>query len=1534
MRAQLLLTLLLGCSHTDRPPTPAPSEPADPDQLEVAPPAAERLPLDPSWQATFTALEEQYRNLHRRTLYVQVDRPLYEPGDTVWVKSWSLGVHAPGEVDGPDGGVTYQLIDPRGSVAASKYVEESGGTGHNDLIVPSGASGGMWTVRTASRWGTAERPIVVAGYEPPRIRKELEFAREAYGPGDEVSAEITLEAPGGGPLAGAKVSSRVTVDGRIVQSPSVTTDAAGVALVRFTLPDAISRPDGLLTLQVDAGGFTEAISRGVPITLNTLSVDFYPEGGDLVTGLPSRVYFRALDAYSQPADLEGRILDDEDVEVARVRSLHDGMGRFAFTPQPDRSYRLVVDAPAGIADAPTLPTPLASGCVLRSYDDLDGELEALRVGVQCLPARQVVLTAAHRDEALPPAAVMAGPDEAAVVYLDGGGGQGITRVTLSDVTLSPIAERLVYRSRDQQLQITVTPKRDSYAPRDEVVLAIETRDADGEPVAAEVALSVVDDAVLKFADDEEGHLLSAVYLESELSEPVEDPGWYFDDEEPDAAAGLDLLMGTKGWRRFARQAYMAAATRPASFDAGEGARAKREEGKVGKKDAPMREAGADKAALNKKALDKQIAANAGVLGQLRGGAELNDVFGSAGLGPGLPSGLDGLIGAKGTQIGAGGLGARGAGLGGGGTAEGLGGGLGTRGRGSGASGYGSGGGSFGAKGPGASARAGGDPIVLGALDSSLINNVIKRNMNQIRYCYQRELQKDPRLAGKNVVKFVIDKDGSVSSASTKSSTLGNPALDACLNGRFLRMQFPAPKGGGIVIVSYPFLFSPDGQLAPTGKVSHSAAAPSYDVVREFPLPRYTGAPPAERTDFRQTVLWAPELHTDSEGRGELRFHLSDAITTFKVTAEGLGGGMVGRGEAELVSTSPFELRTRLPDAVSEGDRLLLPVTVANNRAVGAAVTVETAEDALLTRSTTGIQPPAVWQLGANEASTVYVPLDVTGRSGTATVSVRGASERFAERVERPLTVSPRGFPRSWSLSGELAQESSHTLDLGEHQPGTVDATLTLFPSALADMMQGLDGMLRTPNGCFEQTSSANYPNVMILTYLEDKVDAPRSTMTRARSLLATGYKRLMGYESPSGGFDWWGRDPGHEELTAYGLLQFVDMARVFDVDRKLIERASVWLTGRRDGEGGFKRADKALHRFGRTTRAISASYLTWSLIEAGEPHLRAELAAQGRVAGSSQDPYHLALASLSLLGRGDTRLKGMEGARRLATLQGEDGEWRAIGRTITDSGERDAAVESTALALLALIDADVQPESISRGARWLKAQRLGNGTWGATQATVLALKAVVAHEDYVAANRGDGQVTVKVNGQDVGVVSYSGSDLEPIQLTLPAALLQNGANTLTLGHDGALAMPYAVDLSAWVDTPPSSPEVALDLETALSESAVSVGDTVRLTATVTNTHAEGVSSPLLRVGLPAGTRAQTWQLEQLVERGVVAAFETRPREVTLYLAGLEGSERRVIDLDLSADIPGDFTGPASSAYLYYDAGYKDWESGLALSIIP
>ncbi len=173
---------------------------------------------------------------------------------------------------------------------------------------------------------------------------------------------------------------------------------------------------------------------------------------------------------------------------------------------------------------------------------------------------------------------------------------------------------------------------------------------------------------------------------------------------------------------------------------------------------------------------------------------------------GSPDGADPST--RGTIIQAGALGSRGSGLSksggdlGGGSGEDP-----ASNRGTGRSGFGRGDGRFGATGSGGVGTIGGEPVIDGALERSLVDAVVKRHMNQIRYCYQRELSKSPELGGTITVAFEIAADGRVSSASTQSSTMANEAVETCIIGRFQRFSFPAPTDAETVRVSYPLAFT-------------------------------------------------------------------------------------------------------------------------------------------------------------------------------------------------------------------------------------------------------------------------------------------------------------------------------------------------------------------------------------------------------------------------------------------------------------------------------------------------------------------------------------------------------------------------------------------------------------------------------------------------------------------------------------------------------------------------------------------------------
>ncbi len=126
--------------------------------------------------------------------------------------------------------------------------------------------------------------------------------------------------------------------------------------------------------------------------------------------------------------------------------------------------------------------------------------------------------------------------------------------------------------------------------------------------------------------------------------------------------------------------------------------------------------------------------------------------------------------------------------------------------------------------------------------------------------------------------------------------------------------------------------------------------------------------------------------------------------------------------------------------------------------------------------------------------------------------------------------------------------------------------------------------------------------------------------------------------------------------------------------------------------------------------------------------------------------------------------------------------------------------------------------------------------------------------------------------------------------------------------------------------PNSDKECAIDLKTKMASKIANVGETVRLTATITNKRSEEVPSTMAIIGIPAGFTAQPWQLKELQEKKVFDYYEIKGNNIAIYYRGLAPKAVKEINLDLKAEMPGEYDAPASAAYLYYTNEFKTWSA--------
>src|SRR5207253_5932416 len=156
-----------------------------------------------------------------------------------------------------------------------------------------------------------------------------------------------------------------------------------------------------------------------------------------------------------------------------------------------------------------------------------------------------------------------------------------------------------------------------------------------------------------------------------------------------------------------------------------------------------------------------------------------------------------------------------------------------------------------------------------------------------------------------------------------------------------------------------------------------------------------------------------------------------------------------------------------------------------------------------------------------------------------------------------------GREQSVVFNGRLESTAKHAVTFPATAiPDAEKIFVRLYPGPLSQVIEGMDSLLRMPFGCFEQTSSATYPNVLALDYMKRTKKVTPEVHAKAEGYIANGYQRLLTFEVPGGGFSWFGNAPANKILTAYGLMEFYEMSKVHDVDPKRSEEHTSELQSR------------------------------------------------------------------------------------------------------------------------------------------------------------------------------------------------------------------------------------------------------------------------------------------------------------------------------------------------------------------------------------
>ena len=276
-------------------------------------------------------------------------------------------------------------------------------------------------------------------------------------------------------------------------------------------------------------------------------IQFFPEGGNLVSGIQSKVGFKAVGADGKGIDFKGAIIDQKNDTVVKFSPSKFGMGHFLFTPAKGSFYKAVIRTWNDKPVLKDLPAVADQGYVMQLTDDNSGKLD-VSVSSNSSPNDNVFIFVQTRQivKIVKTAALNNGVTHFQVDknLLD----DGVSHITIFNSARQPVCERLYFKYPGPKLVIDAAPDQQQYATRKRVGVSVQTKDPSGKLLDADLSMSVYRLDTFQQADPED--ILNYLWLSSDLQGDIESPGYYFSNNSAEVDEATDNLMLTQGWRRF------------------------------------------------------------------------------------------------------------------------------------------------------------------------------------------------------------------------------------------------------------------------------------------------------------------------------------------------------------------------------------------------------------------------------------------------------------------------------------------------------------------------------------------------------------------------------------------------------------------------------------------------------------------------------------------------------------------------------------------------------------------------------------------------------------------------------------------------------------------------------------------------------------------------------------------------------------------------------------------------------------------------
>lgn len=502
---------------------------------------------------------EKYRSQYpQEKVHLHTDKPYYAIGDNIWFKAYVVNAEK-NELSNLSKILYVELINEKDSIKQSLALPMEMGLTWGDFALSDSLKEGNYRIRAYTNWMRNfdddyffDKTISIGNSISNTVLTQVDYSYSKDPKGQKVTANLNFSDMSGVPLSNKEVTYDVLLDFRSILKGKGLTDANGTLQVNFVNNQPYILKSGRILTNIRLNEKTIASkSFLVKTTSNETDVQFFPEGGDLIEGITSKIGFKALRSDGLGLPISGYIADQNQNRIIDFKSEFAGMGSFKLKPLPNNIYTAHITFEDGSEKAIPLPKVRTKGYVL-SADNSDPT--DLKIKIYCnelqQPDSELKLVAQSNGQVL----FVSKNKMTSLVFSaaipKSRFPTGILQLTLFSPENEPVAERLVFINHSDYLNINLSSEKPEYQQREKVKLSLDVKDLKGNPTMGSFSVSVIDESKVPFDEENETTIISNLLLSSDLKGFIEKPNYYLTDVNADKIRQLDNLLLTQGWRRF------------------------------------------------------------------------------------------------------------------------------------------------------------------------------------------------------------------------------------------------------------------------------------------------------------------------------------------------------------------------------------------------------------------------------------------------------------------------------------------------------------------------------------------------------------------------------------------------------------------------------------------------------------------------------------------------------------------------------------------------------------------------------------------------------------------------------------------------------------------------------------------------------------------------------------------------------------------------------------------------------------------------